>query len=335
MLVLQLAQRATGDERPVLVRGPERYVGGSQTGEVERVDALRGRHGPREREVSGEERLHVEPVEVAGLDLQGHGGGHVIRCTPQAARFVGLAATRLADPPRMTSQGRFLHGAHVRVVDSFESLLATPFEGQCNALCWERTLPGDFDEVARTLGAGDGVTAIDVADLEALPVSAEGALAVAVLLADLRRLREAGHTPELNCVERYPQDTDDLVPTDVYSFHVDSATVPTDTFLCCYAGPASEGVRCDEARRWVDVPEVRAALLTRFGGDDGAAFEAHLRARHLDLHYAPLPHARPYSFGVGHLWRVAVQYPGCPVPACIHRAPVTAPGAPHRLLLIS
>jgi len=223
----------------------------------------------------------------------------------------------------------------VRFVDSFEALLAAPFEGRCNAICWERTITGDFDEVVRLLAASDGVTAIDAAELEALPVSAAGALAVTAVLADLLRLREAGHTPELNCVERYPQGSDDLVPTDVYSFHVDSATVPTDTFLCCYAGPASEGLRRDEAQRRVDVPEVRAALLARFGGDDDEAFEAHLCARHLDLHYTPLPHARPYSFGLGHLWRVAVQYPGCPVPACIHRAPMTAPGAPHRLLLIS
>lgn len=235
----------------------------------------------------------------------------------------------------MPSTGRLHFGSDVRVVGSFEALLAAPFEGQCNAICWERSLVGDFDEVVRLLGAGEGVTSIDAADIEALPVSAAGALAVATLLADLRRLREAGHTPELNCVERYPQDSDDLVPTDVYSFHVDSATVPTDTFLCCYAGPASEGLRRAEAQRRVDVPEIRAALLARFGGDDDEAFEAHLRARHLDLHYAPSPDARPYSFGVGHLWRVAVQHPGFPVPACIHRAPMTMPGAPHRLLLIS
>jgi hypothetical protein len=235
----------------------------------------------------------------------------------------------------MTSPGRILRGSHVHVVDSFEALLAAPFAGSCSAICWERTLAGDFGEVVRSLGAGDGVMALDASDLEDLPVSPAGVLAVAELLADLRRLREAGHAPELSCVERYPQDADRLVPTDVYSFHVDSATVPTDTFLCTYTGPASEGLRRAEAQRRVDVPAIRAALLARFGGDDDEAFAAYLRARHLDLHYAPLPGARPYSFGIGHLWRVAVQYPGCPVPACIHRAPMTTPGAPHRLLLIS
>jgi hypothetical protein len=235
----------------------------------------------------------------------------------------------------MTSPGRIHRGSHVHVVDSFEALLAAPFEGACSAICWERTLTGDFDEVVRSLGAGDGVTAFHADDLEGLRVGAAGALAVAVLLEDLRRLREAGHAPELSCVGRYPQDAVGLVPTDVHSFHVDSATAPTETFLCSYTGPASEGLRRDEAVRRVEVPEVRAALLAHFGGADDEAFVARLCAQHLDLHFAPLPGARPYSFGVGNLWRIAVQYPGCPVPACIHRAPMTTPGAPHRLLLIS
>jgi len=61
-------------------------------------------------------------------------------------------------------------------------------------------------------------------------------------------MREAGHTPELNCVERYPQDTDDLVPTDFDSFHVDSATVSTDTFLCCYSKYGAWHRTADEGR---------------------------------------------------------------------------------------
>ena len=36
-----------------------------------------------------------------------------------------------------------------------------------------------------------------------------------------------------------------------------------------------------------------------------------------------------------HLWRIAVDYPGSPVPPCVHRAPETRPGRPPRLLLIS
>jgi hypothetical protein len=85
----------------------------------------------------------------------------------------------------------------------------------------------------------------------------------------------------------------------------------------------------------VEHPATRTALLQRFGGPDDDRFRAFLTENCYDLHYAPLPSARPYSFGVGNLWRIAIEYPGCPVPPCIHRAPATAPGAPPRLLLIS
>jgi hypothetical protein len=52
------------------------------------------------------------------------------------------------------------------------------------------------------------------------------------------------------------------------------------------------------------------------------------------LHYASIPLAQPFRFGVGNLWSIAIAYPGSPVPPCIHRAPETLPGQP-RLLLIS
>lgn len=235
----------------------------------------------------------------------------------------------------MTTPARPVPPANVRVVASFAALLATPFEGRRNAICWERTPAGDFDEVVRLLGVGAGVTRIDEAELEALPVGAAGALAVATLLSDLRGLREAGHAPELNCVERYPRDHDELVPTDVFSFHVDSATVPTSTFLCSYTGAASEGLRGAEAERCVDIPHLRAALLERHGGEDDDGFASYLREHHFDLHYRPLARARPFSMGSGNLWRLAVQHPGSRVPACIHRAPAARPGEPRRLLLIS
>jgi hypothetical protein len=223
----------------------------------------------------------------------------------------------------------------VRVVDSFADLLAVPFEGSCNAICWKRALTGDFDEVVRRLPVGEGITTIDEADLEAFPVHAAGAVAVATLLADLRGLREAGHAPELNCIDRYVRDHDEVLPTDVHSFHVDSATVPTDTFLCCYSGAAPEGLSSAEAERCIDVPHLRAALLVRHGGPDDERFASYLHERHFDLHYRPLARARPFSMGIGHLWRLAVRFPGSPVPACIHRAPATRPGDPRRLLLIS
>jgi hypothetical protein len=116
---------------------------------------------------------------------------------------------------------------------------------------------------------------------------------------------------------------------------VDSATTEADTWLCTYHGPASEGLRNDEAQRRVDIPETRSELLKCFGGEDGDAFLEYLNDNYYDLHYVPVPQARPFSFGLANLWRIATEYPGSPVPPCIHRAPDPIPGQLPRLLLIS
>ncbi|MBI3270833.1 MAG: hypothetical protein HYZ53_17655 [Planctomycetes bacterium] len=226
--------------------------------------------------------------------------------------------------------------ARIQRVRSFHELLTTPLTGGVNALCWDRELPGNFSEVVEQLAVGEGTTTLEDARLETLPVSAAGRVAIDILLADQRLLREQGLFPELDCVRGYARDqAPGPVPTDVYSFHVDSATDATDTWLCTYSGPASEGLRNDEARRHVDIPETRAELLRRFGGEDNNDFLEYLSGNCYDLHYLPVPQARPFSFGVGNLWRIAVAYPGNPVPPFIHRAPATLPGQPPRLLLIS
>lgn len=226
--------------------------------------------------------------------------------------------------------------ARIKQVNSFHELVTTPFEGGVNALCWRRTLPGQFNEVVKQLGAGEGITTLDDARLLALPVSAAGRAAIDILLEDQRRLRAHGLSPVLDCIHGYLRDEDPgPVPTDVYSFHADSATVEADTYLCTYHGPASEGLRNDEAQRRVDIPETRAKLLKRFGGEDNDDFRDYLKENCYDLHYAPVAQARPFCFGLGNLWRIAVDYPGSPVPPCIHRAPEALPGQPPRLLLIS
>ncbi|MFZ4765563.1 MAG: hypothetical protein ACOYMN_11465, partial [Roseimicrobium sp.] len=115
----------------------------------------------------------------------------------------------------------------------------------------------------------------------------------------------------------------------------DSATVAADTYLCTYHGRTSEGLRHEEALRRVDIPETRAALLALYGGEDDAGFRDYLHENCYDLHYAPLALAQPFAFGVGNLWRIAVEYPGSPVLPCLHRAPETRPGDAPRLLLIS
>jgi hypothetical protein len=238
---------------------------------------------------------------------------------------------------RMPSLSLPSNYTRIKTVKSFHELVTSPFEGDVNALCWQRTLPGDFSEVVEHLILSKGINTLDDSQLDTLTLSADGRVAVDILLEDQRLLRALDLDPVLDCINGYLRDEGQgPVLTDVYSFHVDSATAPIDTYLCTYHGAASEGLRNDEAQRRVDIPETRAELLKRFGGQaDDKNFSDYLTENCYDLHYAPLPGAQPFSFGLGNLWRIAVDYPGSPVPPCIHRAPETLPGQPPRLLLIS
>ena len=224
----------------------------------------------------------------------------------------------------------------IHQVHSFDALAATPFADGVNALCWTRSLPGGFDEVVARLGPGEGIVGLEESRLQTLPVGPAGRAAIAVMLEDLRHLRVLGFAPELNCIYGYPRDDEGgSLPTDVYSFHADRAPIAADTWLCTYLGAPSEGVRNDETRRRIEVPPLREELLRRYGGEDDDGFAIYLKDECHDLHYVALPHAQPYSFGVGNLWRIAVDYPDSPTLPCVHRAPTTLPGDSPRLLLIS
>lgn len=224
----------------------------------------------------------------------------------------------------------------IRQVGSFDELISTPFGDGVNALCWPRTLTGDFSEVVRHLALDDDLTTLDEEILLALPLSEAGQIAVAILLRDLRSLRDLELDPVLNAITAYPRDEEPgAIPVDVYSFHADSAPVVAETWLCTYHGAPSEGLRNDEGIRRLALPGMREILLAEYGGADDEGFTDYLSEHCYDLHYAPLPAAQPFSFGVGHLWRIAVDYPGSPVPPCLHRAPESLPGDPVRLLLIS
>ena len=235
-------------------------------------------------------------------------------------------ASPALDPPR-----------GVQFVTDFHSLATTPFSADRNALCWRRQLPGDFSEIIARLGdRQESVLTLDIDLLHTLPLSLAGRTAADAMLADFHALSARELAPQLNCVYHYPRDErGGPIATDVFSFHVDSAPCPTDTWLCTYHGPGSEGLWPADAERRIDHPPTRAALLATYGGPDDASFLEFLRENAYDLHFAPLPHARPYSFGLGHLWRIATQHPGSVAPPCIHRAPPPAPGDPPRLLLIS
>ncbi|MDX2093173.1 MAG: hypothetical protein SFX73_35345 [Kofleriaceae bacterium] len=208
------------------------------------------------------------------------------------------------------------------VVGSFTELARHPFDDGINALCWPRTLDGDFGEIARMLAPADGLVAVDAEMLHALPLSPAGRIAADAILGDMHLLDELGRDPVLNCVTRYERDERGLpITTDVLSFHADRAPVECDTWLCTYWGKSSEGIDNDDARRLIDDPGIRAAV-------------AHVRDEAFDLHYGLVEGARPFAFGVGHLWRIAVAWPGSAVPPCLHRAPATQPGDEPRLLLI-
>src|SRR3954471_4032857 len=77
----------------------------------------------------------------------------------------------------------------VRMVQSFEELVATPFADGVNALCWPRLLPGDFGEVVEQLGAGEGILTLEDERLQNLAVSAGGRMAIEQMVADQERLR--------------------------------------------------------------------------------------------------------------------------------------------------
>jgi len=94
-------------------------------------------------------------------------------------------------------------------------------------------------------------------------------------------------------------------------------------------------LRNEDTRRRVDDPAIRSILLKNYGGADDAGFREYLSDHCYDLHYVTEPGALPFGFGLGNLWRIAVDYPGSPVPPCVHRAPDSLPESPPRLLLIA
>jgi len=225
----------------------------------------------------------------------------------------------------------------IMVVDSFDALVNATLGPVVNAVCWPRVLEGDFGAVAQCLASEDEIVSLDEAALLSLrqQLGVNGWQAAEQMMADLQRMADLGLQPSLECVPRYARDEGAIVPTDVYSFHADRATVQADTYLCSYNEAASEGLRNEDALRRVDMPEVRAQLMAECARDGETDFDTYLRTHCYDLHYAARAGASPFSFGIGNLWRLAIEYPGCPVVPCIHRAPETAPGRPPRLLLIS
>jgi len=230
-------------------------------------------------------------------------------------------------------QPAFSDNNQIRVVTTFSELINTTFQGEINAICWNRDLLGDFKEIVSKLELKENITEVSTEDLLALQLSEKGILARDIILNDIQLLTDFGASPSLNLLKHYERDQDlDFISTDVYSYHVDRSPIGTDTFLCTYHGAASDIISNDQVEQKILIPEIREKLKALHDGPE-AEFETFLQEYFFDLHYQPKPNSEPVNLGSGHLWRLAVDHPTQQVLPCVHRAPVEKDGE-YRLLLI-
>ena len=207
------------------------------------------------------------------------------------------------------------------------------FQGDNNAICWQRNLAGDFGEIVSKLELKNNITEVSVEDLENLTLTDHGELAREIIINDLKLLTDFGASPSLNLIKNYERDDElDFISTDVYSYHVDRSPIATSTFLCTYFGAASDILPNDQAIQKILVPEIREKLKELHDGKE-EDFDAFLKAYYFDLHYQSKADAHPINLGLGNLWRLSVDHPEQKVPPCVHRAPAENDGE-YRLLLI-
>ena len=228
---------------------------------------------------------------------------------------------------------KFSSHQQISVVSSFYELVNNKFQGAVNAICWQRELEGDFNELVAQLRLKENVTEVSVDDLLSLSLSAEGDVARTIILSDLKLLAEYGAQPTLNLIKCYNQDQElDFISTDVYSYHIDRSPVAADTFLCTYFGAASDIIPNELVEKKVTIPEIRQKLKELHGGAE-TDFEEFLTENFFDLHYERKANAAPVNLGIGHLWKLAIDHPEQNVLPCVHRAPKENEGE-YRLLLI-
>ncbi|MFC4163848.1 DUF1826 domain-containing protein [Epilithonimonas zeae] len=221
----------------------------------------------------------------------------------------------------------------IKTVSTFKELVETEFQGNNNAICWQRNLVGDFGEIVSKLELKENITEVSVEDLESLTLSENGQLAREIIINDLQLLTDFGASPSLNLLKNYERDDEfNFISTDVYSYHVDRSPIATSTFLCTYFGAASDILPNDQAIQKILVPEIREKLKELHDGKE-EDFEAFLKEYYFDLHYQPKANVHPINLGLGNLWRLSVDHPEQTVPPCVHRAPVENKDE-YRLLLI-
>lgn len=219
------------------------------------------------------------------------------------------------------------------LVDSFQSLMTTKFEGYKNAIYWRRNLIGNFKEITNALELKENVTEVSIDDLIILNLSAQGEMARDIIINDIKSLTCLGASPSLNLIKCYERDDElNFISTDVYSFHVDRSPIETDTILCTYYGAASDIIPNNQVQQKILIPEIRSKLLDLYDGPK-TGFNDFLKEYYFDLHYQPNEDAVPINLGQGHMWRLAVDHPTQQVLPCVHRAPKEIDGE-LRLLLI-
>lgn len=227
----------------------------------------------------------------------------------------------------------FSDSRQIGKVFTFSELVNTDFKGEMNALCWERNLDGDFNEIVVKLSLKENITEVYPEDLIALELSEKGNIARQIILNDLQILADFGASPSLNLLKCYERDNEfDFISTDVYSFHVDRSAISTDTFLCTYHGAASDIISNSQAEQKILIPEIRTKLKALHDGTD-EEFENFLKKNYFDLHYQVQEDIEPINLGLMNMWRLAVDHPEQQVLPCIHRAPIENEGE-YRLLLI-
>ena len=64
----------------------------------------------------------------------------------------------------------------VGIVATFSELVNTDFQGNMNALCWNRSLDGDFKEIVVQLQLEENITEVSPEDLLSLQLSEQGVL---------------------------------------------------------------------------------------------------------------------------------------------------------------
>lgn len=228
---------------------------------------------------------------------------------------------------------KFSDNSQIGVVSSFLELIKTNFQGEMNAICWQRNLNGDFKEIVCKLQLKENITEVSVEDLLALQLSEKGDVAREIILNDLQLLTDFGASPSLNLLKNYERDEEfDFISTDVYSFHVDRSPIGSDTFLCTYYGAASDIISNDKVEQKILIPEIRKKLRQLHDGQK-EELEDFFKENFFDLHYEAKSGAIPTNLEKGNLWRLAVDHPSQEVLPCVHRAPVENDGE-YRLLLI-